>query len=37
MGENLQGLDIEELQQLEKLLEAGLSRVLETKVISYHH
>ncbi|OAY58046.1 MADS-box protein AGL24 isoform X2 [Manihot esculenta] len=31
MGENLQGLDIEELQQLEKLLEAGLSRVLETK------
>ncbi|KAJ9146521.1 hypothetical protein P3X46_028776 [Hevea brasiliensis] len=30
-GENLQGLNLEELQQLEKLLEAGLTRVLETK------
>ncbi|KAK9112846.1 hypothetical protein Scep_020365 [Stephania cephalantha] len=30
-GEELQGLNIEELQQLEKSLEAGLSRVLETK------
>ncbi|XP_010277489.1 PREDICTED: MADS-box protein JOINTLESS-like isoform X2 [Nelumbo nucifera] len=30
-GENLQGLNIEELQQLEKSLETGLSRVLETK------
>ncbi|KAI3922184.1 hypothetical protein MKX01_005873 [Papaver californicum] len=30
-GEELQGLNIEELQQLEKTLEAGLSRVLETK------
>ncbi|KAF8377377.1 hypothetical protein HHK36_030754 [Tetracentron sinense] len=31
-GEELQGLDIEELQKLEKSLEAGLSRVVETKV-----
>ncbi|KAF9687386.1 hypothetical protein SADUNF_Sadunf02G0088200 [Salix dunnii] len=30
-GEDLQGLNIEDLQQLEKMLEAGLSRVLETK------
>ncbi|OAY23192.1 MADS-box protein JOINTLESS [Manihot esculenta] len=30
-GEDLQGLNIEELQQLEKMLEVGLSRVLETK------
>ncbi|OUZ99797.1 Transcription factor [Macleaya cordata] len=30
-GEELQGLNIEELQQLEKVLESGLSRVLETK------
>ncbi|KAF6160690.1 hypothetical protein GIB67_019630 [Kingdonia uniflora] len=30
-GEELQGLKIVELQQLEKSLEAGLSRVLETK------
>ncbi|RZC45556.1 hypothetical protein C5167_038497 [Papaver somniferum] len=30
-GEELHGLNIEELQQLEKTLEAGLSRVLETK------
>ncbi|KAF8377366.1 hypothetical protein HHK36_030743 [Tetracentron sinense] len=30
-GEELQGLDIEELHKLEKSLEAGLSRVLETK------
>ncbi|XP_038718071.1 MADS-box protein JOINTLESS-like isoform X2 [Tripterygium wilfordii] len=30
-GEDLQGLKIEELQQLEKVLEAGLSRVLQTK------
>ncbi|KAF8377374.1 hypothetical protein HHK36_030751 [Tetracentron sinense] len=30
-GEELQGLDIEELQKLEKSLEAGLSRVVETK------
>ncbi|XP_012067995.1 MADS-box protein JOINTLESS isoform X2 [Jatropha curcas] len=30
-GEDLQGLNIEELQQLEKMLESGLSRVLETK------
>ncbi|PIA56336.1 hypothetical protein AQUCO_00700575v1 [Aquilegia coerulea] len=30
-GEELQGLNIEELQQLEKSLETGLSRVLETK------
>ncbi|XP_041018508.1 MADS-box protein SVP-like [Juglans microcarpa x Juglans regia] len=30
-GEDLEGLNLEELQQLEKMLEAGLSRVLETK------
>ncbi|KAF8377368.1 hypothetical protein HHK36_030745 [Tetracentron sinense] len=30
-GEELQGLDIEELHKLEKSLEAGLSHVLETK------
>ncbi|KAB1203912.1 MADS-box protein SVP [Morella rubra] len=30
-GEDLEGLNLEELQQLEKLLEAGLNRVLETK------
>ena len=33
-GEDLQGLKIEELQQLEKVLEAGLTRVLQTKVPS---
>jgi len=32
-GEELQGLDIEELQQLEKALETGLTRVIETKVV----
>lgn len=31
-GEDLQGLNIEELQQLEKMLESGLARVIETKV-----
>ncbi|KAE8691494.1 MADS-box protein SVP [Hibiscus syriacus] len=30
-GEELQGLDLEELKQLEKLLEAGLKRVTQTK------
>ncbi|XP_039055554.1 MADS-box protein AGL24-like [Hibiscus syriacus] len=30
-GEDLQGLNIDELQRLEKLLESGLARVLETK------
>ncbi|GMI64889.1 hypothetical protein HRI_000158200 [Hibiscus trionum] len=30
-GEELQGLNIDELQQLEKRLESGLTRVLETK------
>ncbi|XP_065872080.1 MADS-box protein SVP-like [Euphorbia lathyris] len=30
-GEELQGLDIEELHKLEKLLEGGLKRVAETK------
>ncbi|KAK9284975.1 hypothetical protein L1049_024157 [Liquidambar formosana] len=30
-GEDLQGLNIEELQQLEKSLETGLSRVIEKK------
>lgn len=34
-GEELQGLNIEELQQLEKALEAGLSRVIGTKVVFY--
>ncbi|KAK4563852.1 hypothetical protein RGQ29_006091 [Quercus rubra] len=30
-GEELHGMDIEQLQKLEKVLEVGLSRVLETK------
>ncbi|KAK4538878.1 hypothetical protein RGQ29_032282 [Quercus rubra] len=30
-GEELHGMDIEELQKLEKVLEVGLSRVTETK------
>ncbi|XVF39635.1 hypothetical protein PTKIN_Ptkin01aG0049600 [Pterospermum kingtungense] len=30
-GEELEGLNIEELQQLEKMLDSGLTRVLETK------
>ncbi|XVF64886.1 hypothetical protein PTKIN_Ptkin09bG0202900 [Pterospermum kingtungense] len=30
-GEDLRGLNIDELQQLEKMLESGLTRVLETK------
>ncbi|XP_031391268.1 MADS-box protein SVP-like [Punica granatum] len=30
-GEDLQGLNLEELKQLEKMLEAGLHRVLQTK------
>ncbi|KAE8719861.1 MADS-box protein JOINTLESS-like isoform X3 [Hibiscus syriacus] len=30
-GEELQGLDLEELKQLEKLLEGGLKRVTQTK------
>ncbi|XP_019421407.1 PREDICTED: MADS-box protein SVP-like isoform X2 [Lupinus angustifolius] len=30
-GEDLHGLDIEELQQLERFLEAGLGRVIEKK------
>ncbi|XP_031264808.1 MADS-box protein SVP-like isoform X2 [Pistacia vera] len=30
-GEDLKGLNIEELQQLENMLESGLGRVLETK------
>ncbi|XWS23984.1 hypothetical protein CRYUN_Cryun28dG0062200 [Craigia yunnanensis] len=30
-GEDLQGLNIDELQQLEKMLESGLTRVVETK------
>lgn len=33
-GEELQTLNIEELQQLEKSLESGLSRVMEKKVFS---
>ena len=31
-GEDLQGLNIEDLQQLERSLEVGLGRVLEKKV-----
>jgi hypothetical protein len=31
-GEKLEGLSVEELQQLEKNLESGLHRVLQTKV-----
>ena len=34
-GEELQGLNIEDLQQLEKSLEAGLSRVIQKKVHVY--
>ncbi|XVE95190.1 hypothetical protein REPUB_Repub02eG0074900 [Reevesia pubescens] len=34
-GEDLQGLNIDELQQLEKMLESGLKRVIETKVFIY--
>ncbi|KAM7260218.1 hypothetical protein ACFE04_015959 [Oxalis oulophora] len=30
-GEELQGLNIEDLQRLEKILETGLTRVMETK------
>ncbi|KAE8729606.1 MADS-box protein JOINTLESS [Hibiscus syriacus] len=30
-GEELQGLDLEELKELEKLLEGGLNRVSQTK------
>lgn len=33
-GEELQTLNIEELQKLEKSLESGLSRVMEKKVFS---
>uniref|UniRef100_A0A803MEI9 MADS-box domain-containing protein n=1 Tax=Chenopodium quinoa TaxID=63459 RepID=A0A803MEI9_CHEQI len=32
-GEDLQGVDLEELLQLERILEGSLSRVLETKMI----
>jgi hypothetical protein len=31
-GEGLEGLTVDELQQLEKNLETGLHRVLQTKV-----
>ncbi|KAE8661313.1 hypothetical protein F3Y22_tig00113726pilonHSYRG00162 [Hibiscus syriacus] len=31
-GDDLQGLNVEELQQLEKFVEVGLSRVIEKKV-----
>lgn len=34
-GEELEGLSLEELQQIEKKLEAGFSRVLEIKVSYY--
>lgn len=30
--EDIQGLNLEELHQLEKIIQAGLNRVLETKV-----
>jgi hypothetical protein len=33
-GEELQGLNIEELKKLEELLDEGLSRVLKAKVAS---
>ena len=31
-GETLEGLSLEELKRLEKLVEAGLRRVIQTKV-----
>lgn len=31
-GEELEGLTVDELQQLEKSLESGLHKVLQTKV-----
>ena len=31
-GEELRGLDLEELKHLEKLVQGGLSRVMEIKV-----
>lgn len=34
-GEKLQGLNIEELQELEKTLETGLNRVMEKKVYAF--
>lgn len=34
-GEDLQGLNLQDLLQLEKLLETGLGRVIETKVPTY--
>jgi len=33
-GEDLEGLNVEELQQLERSLEIGLGRVIETKVFN---
>lgn len=33
-GDDLEGLGLNELQQLEKTLETGLTRVIETKVRS---
>ncbi|KAL0342992.1 UNVERIFIED_CONTAM: MADS-box protein SVP [Sesamum angustifolium] len=36
-GEELQGLSIEELQHLERSLEAGLSRVIDKKVSLLHY
>lgn len=35
-GEELQGLNLDQLQQLEKMIESGLSRVLETKVLYFY-
>lgn len=34
-GEELQGLNTDQLQQLEKSLEAGLSRVIDKKVYAF--
>ena len=36
-GEELQGLNFDDLQQLEKMLETGLSRVIATKVACLMH
>jgi hypothetical protein len=33
-GEDLEGLNVEQLQQLERSLEIGLGRVIENKVLS---
>lgn len=35
-GEDLQGLNLEDLKQLEGVLEVGLDRVLQTKVSNFN-